>query len=34
VLRAMGGGLDLRGPGITRARDGSAALLLSREARL
>jgi len=34
VLRAMGGGLDLRGPGITRARDGSAALFLTREARL
>jgi len=34
VLRAMGGGLDLRGPGITRARDGSAALYLTREARL
>jgi hypothetical protein len=34
VLRAMGQGLDLRGPGITRARDGSAALLLTREARL
>ena len=34
VLRAMGGGTGLRGPGITRARDGSAALLLTREARL
>jgi hypothetical protein len=34
VLRAMGQGLDLRGPGITRARDGTAALLLTREARL
>ena len=34
VLRAMGGGLSLRGPGITRARDGTAALLLTREARL
>ena len=34
VLRAMGGGLTLRGPGITRARDGSAALFLTREARL
>ena len=34
VLRAMGGGLGLRGPGITRARDGSAALFLTREARL
>ena len=34
VLRAMGGGLGLRGPGITRARDGSAALYLTREARL
>jgi hypothetical protein len=34
VLRAMGGGLGLRGPGITRARDGSAALFLTREAKL
>ena len=34
VLRAMGGGMDLRGPGITRARDGSAALFLTRETRL
>jgi hypothetical protein len=34
VLRAMGGGTALRGPGITRARDGSAALFLIREARL
>ena len=34
VLRAMNGGMDLRGPGITRARDGSAALFLTREARL
>jgi hypothetical protein len=34
VLRAMDGGLGLRGPGITRARDGSAALLLTREERL
>jgi hypothetical protein len=34
VLRAMGGGMNLRGPGITRARDGSAALFLTREARL
>jgi len=34
VLRAMGGGLALRGPGITRARDGRAALFLTREARL
>jgi hypothetical protein len=34
VMRAMGGGMNLRGPGITRARDGSAALFLTREARL
>jgi len=34
VLRAMNGGSDLRGPGITRARDGSAALFLTRGARL
>jgi hypothetical protein len=34
VMRAMGGGLALRGPGITRARDGRAALFLTREARL
>src|SRR5262245_33600383 len=34
VLREMGGGSRLRGPGITRARDGSAALFLTREARL
>jgi hypothetical protein len=34
VLRAMGAGSSLRGPGITRARDGSAALFLTREARL
>ena len=34
VMRLMRGGLDLRGPGNTRARDGSAALFLPREARL
>ena len=34
VLRAMGGGTSLRGPGITRARDGSAALYITQEARL
>jgi hypothetical protein len=34
VLRALHGGLALRGPGITRARDGAAALFLTREARL
>jgi hypothetical protein len=34
VMRVMEGGLALRGPGITRARDGSAALFLTREARL
>jgi len=34
VMRAMDGGMNLRGPGITRARDGSAALFLTREARL
>jgi len=34
VLRAMGRGSGLRGPGVTRARDGSAALFLTREARL
>jgi hypothetical protein len=34
VLRAMGGGTSLRGPGVTRARDGSAALFLTREERL
>ena len=34
VMRLIRGGLDLRGPGITRARDGSAALFLTREARL
>ena len=34
VLRAVGGGLGLRGPGVTRARDGGAALYLTREARL
>jgi len=34
VMRAMDGGVNLRGPGITRARDGSAALFLTREARL
>jgi hypothetical protein len=34
VMRAMNAGLNLRGPGITRARDGSAALFVTREARL
>ena len=34
VLRAMGGGANLRGPGITRARDGSAALYITQEAHL
>ena len=34
VLRAMNGGAELRGPGVTRARDGRAALFLTREARL
>ena len=34
VLRAMGGGATLRGPGITRARDGSAALYITQEAHL
>jgi len=34
VMRAMDRGVNLRGPGITRARDGSAALFLTREARL
>ena len=34
VLRAIEGGKALRGPGITRARNGDAALLLTREARL
>jgi hypothetical protein len=34
VLRAMNGGSELRGPGVTRARDGRAALFLTREARL
>jgi len=33
VLRALGAG-SLRGPGITRARDGAAALYLTSEARL
>ncbi len=34
VLRALRGGQGLRGPGITRARDGAAALFLVQEARL
>ena len=34
VLRALGGATALRGPGITRARDGAAAFFLTREARL
>lgn len=34
VLREMGYGKGLRGPGITRARNGDAALLLTREGRL
>ena len=34
VLRAMGDGLALRGPGITRARNGRAALFLTRDALL
>jgi hypothetical protein len=34
VLHAIANGAQLRGPGITRARNGDAALLLSQEARL
>ena len=34
VLRATANGHDLRGPGITRARNGDAALLLTRDGRL
>lgn len=34
VLRATGDGMRLRGPGMTRARDGRAALFLTREASL
>lgn len=34
VLRATANGHDLRGPGITRARNGDAALLLSRDGHL
>jgi hypothetical protein len=34
VLREIGAGTGLRGPGITRARNGDAALFLAREARL
>jgi len=34
VLRATANGRSLRGPGITRARNGDAALFLTREGRL
>jgi len=34
VLRATADGTSLRGPGMTRARDGGATLFLAREARL
>lgn len=34
VLRELAGGDSLRGPGITRARNGDAALFLARETRL
>lgn len=34
VLRATGDGMRLRGPGITRGRDGRAALFLTREVTL
>ena len=34
VLRALRGGQSLRGPGVTRAKNGSAALYLVHEARL
>jgi hypothetical protein len=34
VLRETGNGLGLRGPGITRARNGAAALFLTRELHL
>ena len=34
VLRATANGRSLRGPGITRARNGDAALLLTRDGRL
>jgi hypothetical protein len=34
VLRELGGGHALRGPGITRARNGDAALFITREGQL
>lgn len=34
VVRELGNGATLRGPGITRARNGDAALFLTRETRL